>query len=70
MREIGRIVLMDLETHPETRVAVASIPQRTRGSLVFERLWHAALMASALIVTVAWISLLGYGLVTLAELAL
>ena len=51
-----------------TVVAPATIPIPELPSL-FQRVWPSAVIALGMLTTVAWVSLLGYGLVALVGLA-
>jgi hypothetical protein len=58
--------MVDMQT--ETSTAPTAIAATTNSSLI-DRIWPAAIIILGLVVNVAWVALLGYGLVSLIKLA-
>ena len=54
----------------DTRVAVSAVPSLSHPISLFHRFWAVTTIGVALITTVAWTALLGYGLIQLIEMAL
>ena len=55
------------ETHTQT--AIAPTARAASNETLFQRVWPAAFVVFALAVNVAWIALLGYGVVSLVKFA-
>ena len=55
------------ETH--TQSAIARTARAASNETLFQRVWPKAFVAFALAVNVAWIALLGYGVVSLVKFA-
>ena len=51
------------------KIKTAIAPTAPVAAPLFHRIWPPAIIACALALTAAWVFLLGYGLVTLIELA-